>query len=378
MKITKLFFLFLIFYSTRLLGQSDTTFYVDYLAYESIKDKSVQHNLEKSLKGFLLAKNGGSRNNPYIDPAYLNVDSEPFIWFLNMEQKLPNGENFYKPTLLTALPIGEQEYIIKLAYMGISKHTPPIPFLRMIVTLIAKKSGDRYFFYNSINHNTKEWNSKQVGTIKYLYPGNFNLKNARKMNEFNSGFAKKFGVKEIQVTYYKCENLEQLFKMMGYDYIENMYYAETGGLAQSWNNTIFAGNNSEKYEHELIHFYMSRLFPNIGKIVNEGYATYLGGSGGKTLSELVPLAKTYIINNPNGNLADIGTDFTIRVEGGTLITYILSAVICSDIENRFGLAGLKRFFSPNNNEDYFSILQKVSGVDRAGYSNYIKELLDRY
>lgn len=70
MKFSKLFILFLLFYSTRLLGQSDTIFYVDYLAYESIKDKSIQQEFEKSLKGFLLAKNSGSINNPYVVVPY--------------------------------------------------------------------------------------------------------------------------------------------------------------------------------------------------------------------------------------------------------------------------------------------------------------------
>lgn len=378
MKLFNLFILASLICSTKTLAQRDTTLYVDEAAYESINDKKTSRELEMSLKAFLIAKNAGSRNNPYINPAYLKLDIEPFPWLLNFEVSLPNGENFYKPTLLKVMPIENGQFIIKLAYMGISKHVPPRPFLNRVTTLIAKKEGEHYFFYNTLEYNTRKWQKIRIGRINYIYPVNIDIKRARTMDMFNTTFAKKFETKPLEVTYYKCENLEQLFKIMGYDYIENMYYSETGGLAQAWNSTILAGNNSELYEHELVHFYTAKLFPNIGKIANEGYATYIGGSGGKSLKQLVPAARAFILNNPNIDIVSLGTDFSIRVEGDTMITYILSAVICRDIENRFGLEGLKHFFSPVLGENYFITLERITGVNKTTYPTYIKRLLAEY
>lgn len=354
---------------------SDSTLIVGKSSYLLIPDNLIRAELTESLKGFLKARNDYSKPNPYIDSAYLKTNFEPFQWLRDAEGRLPNGKNFFTPTLLALLPITEQKYIVKLAYIGVKVEDELTPMLNLIATIEARKVNGRYYFYNALDYNTRNFNITRVGNIKYIYPNKLDLVKAKAMDNFNSAFAKKLNTKPISITYYKCDDPEQLFKMLGYDYIGNMYYSMAGGLAEWWTNTLYAGNNSELYEHEVIHFYTAKLFEHSTRIVDEGYATYIGGSGGVVLEKLAAFAKNYINQNPKDDLLGLATDFKVRVDHGVPITYILSALVCKDIEEKFGVSGIKKLFSPQPQEDYFDTLKRVNGIGRVDFNDYIKVLL---
>ncbi len=357
---------------------SDSILVIGKPAFYLIADTTIRIELTNFLKGFLRTRNDTSKPNQYIDKAYLAKDSAPFNWLSNAEGKMPNGENFFTPTLLAVMPIGNERYMLKLAYLGVDKQQLNTPRLNLITTLEARKNGNSYFFYNAIDYNTRLFNVKQVGSIKYIYPNKLDNDKAKEMDNFNTSFAKRFNVKPVVITYYKFDDPEQLFKVLGFDYIENMYYSLSGGLAHQWTNTLFAGNNSELYEHEAVHFYTSILFEHRSRVVDEGYATYIGGSGGIPLSKLVIFAKTYIAKNPKEDLRELATNFKVRVNSGVPITYILSALICKDIEEKLGIDGIKKLFSPEPQEDYFATLKRVNGVDKLAFSGYISVLLAKY
>lgn len=357
---------------------SDSTLIIAKPAFYLIPDTSLRAKLTSSLRGFLKARKDGYNPNPYVDPTYLKESVEPFLWLQNAETKSPEGRSLFIPTLLNVMPIGEDRYIIKLAYMAMERDRKDQPELKLITSLELRRSGERYQFYNTIEHNTKSYNKKQVGNISYIYPNQLDEQKARKMDRFNTAFAKKFNVIPIKIIYYKCNDPEQLFKMLGFDYIENMYYSLSGGLAYQWANTLFAGNNSELYEHELVHLYTSKLFEHKTREVDEGYATFIGGSGGLDLDSLARVAKKYISKNYSQDICSLATDFTVRVQGGVPITYILSGLVCRDIENKLGVAGVEKLFRPEPQEDYFDTLKRVNGIGRAEFPAYIQGLLGGY
>lgn len=357
------------FVNTAFAQKVDSTLVMDQNVFFLVKDIIVQTQLKTDLIGFLNAKNSGSRNNPYVDPDYLKLNLEPFSWFIGFDR---NADLY--PKVLAVIPVEDNGYLIKLAYMSMSKE----PGLAMIMSLVAKKKQKRYYFYSALMHNTRLWKKRHIGSVNYIYSNGLNIKKAAQMDRFNTSFAQKFGAPVIPITYYKCDDPEQLFKMMGYDYIPNMYYSTSGGLAEAWTSSLFAGNNSELYEHEAVHFYMATFFPNRNKIVDEGYATYLGGSGGTPLTQLAVFAKNYIKLNPEKITSELATDFAIRVDGNVPITYILSGVICKDIESRFGIKGIRKMFTPKDGDDYFDTLFNVTGVAKKDFNAYLINLLKKY
>ena len=354
----------------------DSTLTIGEEAFSLIKKPDVQKGIKESLTGFLNNLYKGSINNPFIDPDYLRKNKEPFEWLIAYDDEAKAMKYKIDPTVISVLPVENSSYLIKLEFMNITNVEKAK--LGIIVTVIAKMIGPKYYFYNALDHYTQFWGKQKVGTINYIYPTKLNLKNANAMNKFNIELAHKFNAQPLQINYYKFADPEQLFKTIGFDYIPNMYYSTSGGLAEPWTNTLYAGNNSELYEHEAVHFYTAALFPNRSKIVDEGYATYLGGSGGKSLDELAMLAKNYIKTHPAEDVLKLSTDFTVRVEGNVPITYILSALVCRDVEKKYGIKGIRKMFSPEKDKDYFKTLYRVNKVNRGTFSSYVNELLQRY
>lgn len=358
-------------------GQStDSTLTFDYYAFSLVNNPIVQKDITSSLKGFLDNIDNGSRINPFIDPVYIKKDIEPFSWFIIYDNDAKSNKSKININVLSVLPVENASYLIKLQYTDVTN--PCNKKLVLIGSLITRMIGTKYYFYNAVDHYTRFWIKQKTGTINYVSATKLNQTNAELMNKFNISLANKFGIKPIQITYYKFEDPEQLFKTIGFDYIPNMYYSTSGGLAEQWMNTLLAGNNSELYEHEAVHFYTATLFPNRSKVADEGYATFLGGSGGKNLNQLAPFAKNYIKNHPEKNITELATDFGTVVEGNVPITYILSALICRDIEHKYGMNGIKKLLKLNAGEDYFNNLYKVNKIDKTNFGSYMNGLLREY
>ncbi|MEJ7559960.1 MAG: hypothetical protein WKF66_16730 [Pedobacter sp.] len=223
---------------------------------------------------------------------------------------------------------------------------------------------------------TRNWTTRQVGFIKYVFPNKLNLKKAKLMARKSKRIAMRFNQPETNVTYFMCEDPVQVFKILGLDYIDEMYNSTVGGLAKYWNNTIYSGNNSEMYEHEFVHIYSRKAYPNCIKVVDEGYATFLGGSGGLTLDQLKTKARIYLAAHPNIDITASALDFNSYLPEGTSLTYIFGGLVCRDIETKVGFEGIKKLYELNDSNSYFNRLHSVIGVNQAGYSDYIKKLLE--
>ena len=45
-----------------------------------------------------------------------------------------------------------------------------------------------------------------------------------------------------------------------WDYVHNMYLGRSGGLSEGFSKTIFSGNDTERYDHELVHLYTYTIY----------------------------------------------------------------------------------------------------------------------
>jgi hypothetical protein len=339
----------------------------------NLVDSTERDSVLRRLDGFLLHKREPVGENPFIDPEYAKKNINPFedLFYAEFEG---NQDNFYKPTVLALLRINKnQEYVIKIVYVAVD--TEQQAKIKMICTLVAKKRDQNYYIYNAIDYNTHKWSKQQVGSIYYVFPNKLDIAKARQMDRINHELAKKFSTPIIPVTYYRCDNPEQLFKMMGYDYIPDMYPSMSGGLAQTWNSTLLAGNDSELYVHELVHFYTAKLFLHYTRIMNEGYATYIGGSGGWSFSQLKSHIKLYLDQHPNTDITKAYVDFE-RIDQGPNFTYSVSALICKEIETKYGFKRIAELFNASNDEQYFKTLQSITGVSQQQFPDYVKQLVN--
>jgi hypothetical protein len=85
--------------------------------------------------------------------------------------------------------------------------------------------------------------------------------------------------------YYFAEDVDQVAKVLGFDYWPSEGNAKgPGGFVDSQNRIIYSGGSDEWYPHEFVHIYINPLFPKANGYFLEGYATLMGGSGGHELS----------------------------------------------------------------------------------------------
>ena len=129
---------------------SDSALIISKQSFILIPDTVVRVELTNAIKGFLKARYNWTVPNPFVDKDYLKKNDEPFQWLSSAEGKLPSGKDLYKPTLLAVLPIAEQKYIVKLAFMGVDIEQTKDPLLNLIATLEIRKINGKYFFYNAI------------------------------------------------------------------------------------------------------------------------------------------------------------------------------------------------------------------------------------
>ena len=367
-----LFAIFLLIVKSSYSQSSSVSFHIQKDA-TYLLDSAKSNEILKSLDQFLKSKD--SDRDLLTNPKSLKENVEPFFWLNNFERE-NKGEKSYQPTLLAVVPLKGDDYLVKISFLGTNNDGSKEHLLTY--TLIINNINGKYLFSNSVNYNAQNWNTQQIGSIKYIFPNKLNLAKAKELNEFNISFAKKFNSPIVQFTYYKCYDPEQLFKLLGCDYIPNMYYSTSGGLAESWHNTLLAGNNSELYQHEVVHFYTHKFFPQYNRIVDEGYATYIGGSGGKNTKELSAIADEYLKANPKSDIIKLFTNFS-RVQGGIPFTYIVSALVCKEIESKKGFESILQLFKLTKDEDsYFQQIENIMHIDKDSFPNYVKSLINKY
>ncbi|WP_405571611.1 hypothetical protein [Winogradskyella sp. Asnod2-B02-A] len=291
------------------------------------------------LSNFLETKN----NSLTYNENWLISDFETYIYPYRDIFKIEsnkNDENYFKPTLMEIIKISENKKILKIGFVGTNTATKATT-IRAIYNIIAKRVETDWKLKRAIEYQTKEWTQiKKEGITYYLpkrkIPNEIEMKMQIKDIEFICDF---FNTNAIDITYYSCDTPKQVFEIKGFDYLPNMYFSETGGMVD-YGNIIYSGNNSEYYTHEIVHIYTTKLFPSIQPILNEGIATYLGGSGKNSYEWHREKFKVYL-NESSVNIANHLQPYErFYIDNETPIPYIIGALICERTLRKYGKEGL--------------------------------------
>jgi hypothetical protein len=250
---------------------------------KNISQSSLNVKILNRLQIFLELKDSIPRSFEHWKESDFEKYMFPYNDLMYFEKSNYVEGYFYKPTVIEILKLEKEEHerLIKIAFIGNENGEN---FLKGIYNIII--DTDDFKFKRILEHNTKNWKSYDIGNIQYFNSPlrQFDFQKAETFNELNNTLAAFFDRTPRKITYYACTTPKELFEIMGYDYISNMYMANTGALNETTSNIIFAGNNSETYPHELVHSYMSpKYFKTINnlRVLGEGFASYIGGSNGK-------------------------------------------------------------------------------------------------
>ncbi|MBR9832482.1 hypothetical protein GYB57_10065 [bacterium] len=251
---------------------------------------------------------------PYID-----------LFRVNFEGSQPT---FYNTDLLQILETeNSNQFLLKMAFVG--NDSSNSSSLKSIYNILATIENNEVYFSRALNYYVANWNKvKRYPITYYISPKkNINeqeiknqLKDIEILNEY-------FETDSIEISYYSCVNPIELFQIKGFDYSAGMYFNKKGGIVE-FGNHVFSGNSSEYYTHEITHIYINTLFPGSNSLLNEGIATFFGGSGGLDYNWHKKNLIEYIDSNKDFDFSNYTEAFNkIYVDEKTPIPYMTGALI---------------------------------------------------
>lgn len=306
----------------------------------TIDIKNLENNeIISVVENFLESKNNSLSENKYWLESDFKKYINPFADIYRIE-KGNRSENDYKPILMELVNVAGNEKLIKIGFVGYNAETEK-SLIRAIYNVIAIKYNDNWVLKRAIDYQTRDWSVIKNGSITYKLPKGKtqNQKEILKQEVEITDICDFFTCSPIAITYYSCYNPKQVFEVKGFDYLPNMYFSQTGGMAD-FGDIIYSGNNSEYYTHEIVHIYTKNLFPKITNLLDEGIATYIGGSGIYDYGWHREKMAKYLNDTALDLVEHINPYERLYINDETSIPYMIGALICERTNRIYGKKGL--------------------------------------
>lgn len=325
-----------------------------------INQKSeINQKLIKTLSEFFKTRKDSHIENKY----WLPFDFEQFIYpYFDISEYCYGGGKYgdfiFYPSLMEIIKTkSPDKWILKIAFMENDTKTQQHTVLG-IYNIIAQQIDENIYLSRFVNYATEQWKIIKTEYITYKISPQKNPNQSEILQQETDikELLTFFDTDPIHITYYSCKNPKELFEIKGFDYHLMMYSNDTGGLAEN-GNIIFSGNNSEIYTHEIAHIYIMNLFPNKNIFLDEGLATYIGGSGGNNYLWHREKMKSFFNETPDFRFDQYNDPYGVYFKNETPVLYMISALICERTIRLYGKEKLFELF--DTKADLWDLLEKV-------------------
>jgi hypothetical protein len=193
---------------------------------------------------------------------------------------------------------------------------------------------------NALPHLTRGWRHETIGRITFVFPVTrpFARPRARASAAFVDSLARAFEVTPpAAIGYYLTDDLNETLRAAGLEFFP-LGSDTAGGRADPLDHLVFIGSstNGEGY-----HVVLGPFFTHpAARLIQEGVASWTGGSAGLEFGDLLPALKRYLDAHPDLTLEEIMTD-PPRREGTLDVGYDGFAVLCKMVYDAGGLAALR-------------------------------------
>ena len=356
-----------------------------YLPKDSVESKLLLANLNSMLE----AAQDKNENNQWVLPSQ-KVETFILLDEIKSMEKSPGLKNdhFFKPYLNNVIRLSPKQFLIQFSYIGV---LDSVSHLKASFEVIAHKYGDRFLFSSPLIKNTTHWKTKEYGQFVFHYKDSLNEDNVSEFVEKAQLFDQKLnsnaGVTEI----YCCENRTALLKLFGVNYmmgvnglVGGVYSsrADGKGLQVSGEGEHFSRVDVHDLWHDRLGMVKSRR--EVNKPVDEGIAYLYGGSWGMTWEEILTRFKREVASKQETNWHDIKENplnFGVSQAEHLMADYVINALLVQKIEKEKGFKGVWQFLdcgpAEKGNENYYRILEALTGISKANYNKEIWELVKR-
>jgi len=238
-----------------------------------------------------------------------------------------------------AQPGVSDEYVVRTLFASTDGPTNDVKPIALTRVYAIRENG-HWVFANALPRLTRDWKRHLVGHVNYIVqPGHtFDEGKARNAVRFADSVAVAFGVQPItNLDYYVTDTPEEIHRILGLDFIvggEQASYSDPGRQMILVGSSVFG----ENHRHELTHSALAPLTwtPNTTEIVNEGTATWFGGSLGKSFPQVMRDYAAFLGANPT-----ITLDSVLTVKDHDLGTRPAGAALVEMTSQHGGIAALK-------------------------------------
>lgn len=370
MKPRLLFFLFPLTYNLALCQQIPMTIH----ARVDTTKKEIRE-IALLWTNYLNARPDSIYNNPYWNEAekklYKDVDlSRIFIYQFSSRQLL----NYYKPTILS-IEKERDAYAIRTLFAadgleGTYRKSNPW----CITRLYAVKENDKWKLKNALPIITQNWKRTTVGKITFIYPPQhrFNDTLAKKANEFCNRITNDFQFPKWKIfDFYITENGDELGRLLNFDFF---FTGHTTGIGMNDNRILLGGFGSEWYPHEFVHL----IVPDNERhgLINEGFATWQGGTMEKTFEERANILASQIAINDTVTFADV----LHKTWGWQYAAYYTTgAIFCKLAYDKGGIPAVKKLLEiPPDNGKLMESICKVFSIGKNDLDKFWRTETLRY
>lgn len=350
---------------------------VDYGVQAFSKIQKENESIIKILENCINSKSYYDYNK-YWDKRDTKFFKEPYddLHFITN-----NNYPAYEPTIISIQKLNANKFLLKIAIIGNPEDFFSVDY---IYNLYAIRQDESFVLKNTISDNLKNWKTTNVGNISYYSPNSrlLNNINIKKQIDFENYLTAFLNVEKIKYKYVVCSSIREIYEVLGYDFVDTMFFTEqVGALSYPHQNIFFSGNGSEFYPHEVVHIYSHKKFPKIHPVFDEGFATYLGGSKGMGYKEHVKILRNYI-KNEGIDIFYCLFDNRKRhmiIGDNTSFMYSFGAFICHLIVEKFGKEKLFQLMNSGKSDKELQVsIERIFKINEDNFDNFFKEELEKF
>ena len=253
------------------------------------------------------------------------------------------------------------EYVVKtlIARVNAEHDVRPVVLTRVY----AIREQGRWVFANALTRDTSDWLRATVGPITYVVSPrrSFDRARAERLLAFADSVAVAFEVPRLSpVTYYVADSSDELYRAMGVDWTFGSLGAS---YASAGNSMVLSGNPvfGEENRHEIVHILLAPILAEgrTSPMINEGVASWLGGSQGMTYEQFMRRYAEYLKDNPDVTVETLLEG--ARIDQGWYPTGALLVRMAYEAGGYSALRDLMR--SGRSPDDLRSAMSRVLGVE---------------
>lgn len=354
------------------------------------KDTLAANNLIKSLNGFLSLKEMPNKVNPFVLKEDLLETSILLDEMKGIEKSEKyKDDNFYKGYLTNVVQIDNINFLIQFSYIGINEN---VPILLASFEVLAKQKENQFYFYSPLKRNTMSWQTKKIGNCTFHFKNTLNSKKASEYVKAVAAFDDKLKATSGQIEWYGCEDLPEILQTIGVKFKLDYNGLVSSTFNANENNTILlvSGASNTTFDsfdpHDLWHDRLRNvLSPSItNKPVDEGCAYLYGGSWGISWEQILKIFKDKVSSDPASDwltLYEQFYNFGESKQNHLVVSYVINALIIEKIEKEKGFAAVLELLScgkyEKGNENYFKILEKLTGINKSNFNHNVWILIKK-